>query len=173
MKQHKFIKYCPDRYTEIENYKLALKDNFKGWHCHHRLGEHCFTRDELIKFDLYYNRTPEELIFVTREEHSRLHNSISKGAEKAWETNRGRKNTPEQISRISAATKEAMKDVSYDKLAYWKDKSQSEEQKALKVKKIKERSEAYWKYKAEGGSLNFNDFQKKYFPRKPRGKTQP
>ena len=147
-------------------------DNFKGWHCHHRLGEHCFTRDELIKFDLYYNRTPEELIFVTLEEHSRLHNNISKGSEKAWEVNRGRKNKPEQLLRISAATKEAMKDVPYDKLAFWKGKKQTEEQKLKKSMKTKERSEAYRKYKAEGGELMFNDFQKKFFPRKSRGKTR-
>ena len=157
--------YCPERYTEIENYELAKADNFKGWECHHRLGEHCFSREELIKFDLYLNRTPAELIFLTTGDHSKIHHRLDKGVNKAWETNRGRKNTPEQISRISAATKEAMKNVSYDKLSYWKGKKQTEEQKALKTKRIRERSEAYWKYKAEGGELKYNDFCKKFYTR--------
>ena len=59
-----FLKYCPNRYTEIENYELAKEYNFKGWCCHHKLGEHCFTKEELIKFDLYYNSSPHELIFL-------------------------------------------------------------------------------------------------------------
>lgn len=164
--------YCPERYTEIENYELAKADNFKGWQCHHRLGEHCFTREELVEYGLYFDRTPSELIFLTKEEHSRLHNNISKGTEKAWEVNRGRKNTPEQIRRISAATKEAMKDVPYDKLAFWKGKKQTEEQKSKRTLRVRERAEAYKKYKAEGGKLMYNDFQKKFFPRKSRGMTR-
>ena len=70
-----------------------------------------------------------------------------------------------KILATSELYKEAMKNVSYDKLSYWKGKKQTEEQKALKTKRIRERSEAYWKYKAEGGELKYNDFCKKFYTR--------
>lgn len=165
--------YCPERYTEIENYELAKADNFKGWECHHRLGEHCFTTEELMKYGLYFDRTPAELIFLTTGDHSIIHHRLDKAVSIAQKVNTGRKNTPEQIRRISAATKEAMKDVPYDKLAFWKDKKQSEEHKLKRTLKTRERAEAYRKYKVEGGELMFNDFQKTFFPRKSRGKTRP
>lgn len=65
-------------YEHIENYDKAKADNFKGWHCHHRLELHPdgsirFTRESLIKLDLYINRPANELIFLTREEHNKLH----------------------------------------------------------------------------------------------------
>ena len=65
-------------YEQIENYEKAKADNFKGWHCHHRLELHPdgsirFTRESLIKLDLYINRPANELIFLTREEHNKLH----------------------------------------------------------------------------------------------------
>lgn len=63
--------YCKD-YENIENYDKALKDNFKGWEVHHRK-EAEFSRKELIALDMYYNVSSEELIFLTREEHNRLH----------------------------------------------------------------------------------------------------
>lgn len=71
---HKTYKdFCPLRYKEIENYDLAEADSFKGWICHHKLGEHCFTKDELIKFGLYDDVTPGELIFMKRQDHMKLH----------------------------------------------------------------------------------------------------
>lgn len=73
MRRYTYKDYCPKRFTEIENYELAKADNFKGWICHHKLGETCFTKDELKKFDLYFDVTPGELIFLTRAEHMRLH----------------------------------------------------------------------------------------------------
>ena len=65
-------------YTNIENYDLAKADNFKGWHCHHRLELHPdgsirFTRESLIALDLYVNRPANELIFLRHSEHSKLH----------------------------------------------------------------------------------------------------
>ena len=67
------IKFCPDHYTEIENYDLALADNFVGWVCHHRNGEE-FSKEWLIQNNMYYNRTdPHEFKFVTTAEHKRIH----------------------------------------------------------------------------------------------------
>ena len=76
-----FNRYCKD-YQDIENYEKAKKDNFIGWHCHHRL--QTWTSDgerravnisaaELQALGMYYNRPPEELIFLTASEHHSLH----------------------------------------------------------------------------------------------------
>ena len=76
-----YKQYCKD-YEKIENYEKAKKDNFKGWHCHHRLETHNsdgerrevdITRRELLALDMYYNRPSSELIFLTIREHKSLH----------------------------------------------------------------------------------------------------
>lgn len=74
----RFRKYCNDAICLIENYYSALQDDFKGWDCHHRLELHQdwslrFTRASLIKLNLYFNRPPEELIFVPVKEHVAMH----------------------------------------------------------------------------------------------------
>ena len=80
---HHFNRYC-DNIENVENYEAAKKDNFKGWHCHHRLETHTsdgekrpveITSVELKALDMYYHRPAEELIFLTIKEH----NSYKKG----------------------------------------------------------------------------------------------
>ena len=66
-----YKQYCKD-YENIENYEKAKADNFKNWDCHHRR-EAEFSRKELIALDMYYNVSSEELIFLTRAEHTKLH----------------------------------------------------------------------------------------------------
>ena len=82
-------RFCKEP-EKIENYEKALKDNFKGWHCHHRLETHTsggerrpidITQAELKALGMYYNRPPEELIFLT----SREHNAYQKGKPKSEE----------------------------------------------------------------------------------------
>ena len=79
---HSFERYCKD-YQNIENYEKAKADDFKGWHCHHRLETHNsdgerrlidITAAELKALDMYYNRPASELIFLRKGEHSKLHN---------------------------------------------------------------------------------------------------
>lgn len=60
---------CCGDISKIENYDRAISDYKKIWHCHHKketpkqgVG---FTKKELIKENLYFNRPPEELIFLT------------------------------------------------------------------------------------------------------------
>ena len=76
--RHEFEKYCKD-YEKIENFEKAKKDNFKGWHCHHRLETHTsdgerravdIAQKDLIALGMYYNRPAEELIFLTTREHN-------------------------------------------------------------------------------------------------------
>lgn len=77
--------YCKD-ITKIENYEKAVNDSIQKWEVHHRLETHFsdgtprpltaqITSVELKALDMYYNRPPEELIFLTRSEHKKLHQS--------------------------------------------------------------------------------------------------
>ena len=75
--KHEFERYCKEP-EKIENYEKAKKDNFKGWECHHRLETHTsegerrdadIPQKELKALGMYYNRPPEELIFLTIREH--------------------------------------------------------------------------------------------------------
>lgn len=62
---------CKD-YEKIENYDKAIADIENMWECHHRM-ETVYTREELIKYELYYNCEPHQLIFLTKAEHRSLH----------------------------------------------------------------------------------------------------
>lgn len=72
-------KYCKD-YTNIENYELAIKDN-ETWDCHHRDEIKTLpsgikvirTIEELKEIGRYYDCPANELIFLTRKEHNKLH----------------------------------------------------------------------------------------------------
>ena len=90
--KHEFEKYCKN-YQSIENYEKAKADNFKGWHCHHRLETYTsdgerrlvdITQKELKALGMYYNRPAEELIFLTTREH----NAFKEGKPKSDETRR-------------------------------------------------------------------------------------
>lgn len=79
--KYRLLEYCKE-YQKIENYELAKADNFKGWEIHHRLeltldGEHAYTKDDLVRMNMYYNRPYFELIFLTRSEHRLLHHNTT------------------------------------------------------------------------------------------------
>lgn len=70
---------------KIENYILALKDDFREWNVHHRLETHNsdgvlrdieITPAELKALDMYYNRPANELIFLKRGQHRAIHNFV-------------------------------------------------------------------------------------------------
>ena len=67
-------KYCKEDISKIKNYDKAIADTTQVWHCHHMTETwwHC-TRKELIENECYYHRKACELIFLTPEEHRRLH----------------------------------------------------------------------------------------------------
>lgn len=66
-------KYCKN-YTLIENYGKAMRDRHVKWICHHRFEiEKNMSAKELKDANLYYDRPPEELIFVTPAEHCKIH----------------------------------------------------------------------------------------------------
>ena len=101
-----YKQYCKD-YENIENYKAAKKDNFKGWECHHRLETHTsdgkrrevdITADELKALDMYYNRPASELIFLTRSEH----HAFKKGENNPFY---GKKHSEESKQKMAKAGK--------------------------------------------------------------------
>ena len=68
--------YCCDDISLIENYSKAISDINQVWICHHRLeiqnGVSVSTK-ELKSKGLYYKRPANELIFLTEDEHKKLH----------------------------------------------------------------------------------------------------
>lgn len=94
-------KICRDL-ERVENYTLAVADNFRGWVLHHRLeltleGAQAHTAEELDRLGMYYGRPHFELIFLKRSEHITLHN-LAKSKSGLYEGRR---------SKISAAVRRA------------------------------------------------------------------
>lgn len=95
-------RYCTD-ITKVENYEKAVNDDTQVWHLHHRLETHFsdgtlrpknaqISLTELKALDMYWNRPPEELIFLTKSEHVSLHS-------------KGRKHTEDQKRKIGEGCK--------------------------------------------------------------------
>lgn len=132
--------YCSE-VEQIENYEKAKLDNFKGWHCHHRLETHnsdgqerlvFITSKELKALGMYYNRPPEELIFMTSSEHLKLHTS---GTHNAFSG----KHLTDEHKRKAVATR--MKNGSY---------KHSEEYKRKMSERLKgEKHPLYGKHRSE------------------------
>ena len=96
-------KFCKD-YTKIENYEKAISDTTQTWHCHHRM-EAVYTRTELIKYGLYYDREPHQLIFLTDFEHKALHKKSEETKAKMSAAHKGKKFSDEHKAKIGAASK--------------------------------------------------------------------
>ena len=88
----------------IENYEKAVNDSTNVWICHHRLETHNsdgerrlvdITSAELKALDMYFNRPPEELIFMTSSEHWELHSPY--GKHRSEETKRKMSDTQKQM----------------------------------------------------------------------------
>lgn len=72
-------RFCKE-YWLIENYDQAMADETQTWHCHHRHEiDWALPREELIAIGRYYDVHYSELIFLTPEEHNRLHNINKEG----------------------------------------------------------------------------------------------
>lgn len=103
-------KYCCEDISNIENYELAINDQTQTWDCHHRLqvtenGK--VPTKMLIQQGLYYKRPASELIFVTHDEHMKIHhmgNQYTKGVE-PWNKGKTGIYSAETIQKISAGHK--------------------------------------------------------------------
>lgn len=115
-----YICYCT-KPELIENYDKAISDTERMWECHHRLETHNsdgerrivdLTRKELIALDVYYDRPPEELVFMTHKDHSNLHRKGKKLGpcseevkKKVSKANKGRHFSEESRKKMSEAKK--------------------------------------------------------------------
>lgn len=71
--KHRRLKmYCRENIENVKNYNLAVNDTENIWHMHH-INELTFTREELIKMNMYFHRPADEFIFLTAEEHRKFH----------------------------------------------------------------------------------------------------
>jgi hypothetical protein len=74
----KYSQYVRDRRIEaVENYDRACSEDFEGWTLHHKK-EDKHTAKELIALREYYYVDPNELIWLTIEEHEAIHREINK-----------------------------------------------------------------------------------------------
>lgn len=102
-------KYCRDDISKIENYDKAIADTTQTWHLHHRLeltldGEFAHTPEELMRLDMYFNRPYFELVFLTPEEHHRLH----KKGKQLTEESRMKMSVAKKGTSLSDETKRKM-----------------------------------------------------------------
>lgn len=104
--------YCCEDISKIENYELAINDKSQMWDCHHKaetLPCGRFSRNDLKKFNLYFDRPANELIFLTHSEHISLHRKGKKFSEetkrKISEVWKGKKHSEETKCKMSEARK--------------------------------------------------------------------
>lgn len=80
----------------IENYDKAIADTTQTWEVHHRR-EEFYSCKELIERSEYFDRPPEELIFLTRAEH----NKMDSRCKRMGEAKKGKKLSEEHKRKIS------------------------------------------------------------------------
>ena len=110
-RNHKCICYCMTPEL-IENYDLAIADKENVWICHHRK-EEFYTKKELFEMNIYFNVSPEDLVFCRneKEHHKYPHKGEKKSEEhkrKLSEARKGQKTGPrseETKNKISEALK--------------------------------------------------------------------
>lgn len=94
--------YC--RHPElIENYDKAIADNSQTWEVHHRK-EEFYSYKELVERGEYFDVSPEDLIFLTKEEHNKIDSHCKRNSE----ANKGKKRGPfseEHRRKLSEAHK--------------------------------------------------------------------
>ncbi len=137
-------------FVQIENYQLAVSDETQIWDCHHRREtEENKTREQLINEGLYYNRPPEELIFLKHGEHIKLHN-IGKIS---W--NKGISLSEEHKRKLS------------ESLKGWNKGKQLPEETRIKMSEVKRGKKR--KPFSEDTRKKMSEARKKYHQNKQRG----
>lgn len=98
----------------IENYDKAIADTTQVWDCHHRM-EKYFPQKTLIAIGWYYDCEPEELIFLTEEEHTRIDSFCKRCSKRTGSKNAfyGRHHSNEQKEKWSKMQSEK------SKVAHW------------------------------------------------------
>ena len=94
--------FCREDISKIAGYTEAITDTTETWICHHINGEPFtgFSKHDLKKMNMYYNRPASELKFVTRSEHALIHKVGAYFKKKAFQ---GHTHTEESKAKMRAA----------------------------------------------------------------------
>lgn len=137
-------KYCSESIHLIENYDSAISDTTQTWDCHHRwetdLG---FSRKELIDMDEYYGVPADKLIFLTKEEHQRLH-AYNRVDSEETRMKKSKSHIGNTIRLGISQSEESRKKISESLKEYWKTNSHYEVTEDIR-KKMSESCKEYWK----------------------------
>lgn len=113
---YKAKRYCCEDLSLVENYSQAVADRTQTWQCHHRaevLPCGRFSRSDLEKFGLLWNRPAAELVFLTESEHKSIHkNHLGRAhseetKRKISEAKKGRRLSEETRRRMSEARRKS------------------------------------------------------------------
>lgn len=148
--------FCCEDISKIENYDLAVADRKETWHCHHRLeivdGIHISMSDLKTK-GLYYGRPASELIFLTRTDHLKLHNTGRKFS-KVW-----RQRISEALRGKLSGDKNPNFGRTGDKHPLY-GKKVSKELRSRISETEKKDAAIYREYRANGGELKWQQWRK-------------
>lgn len=138
-KYDRYRSICKTSITEVENYDKAIADETQEWVLHHRLETHKYKdrtrtewirRDEnlsrkvLVAFGVYFLRPAEELIFMTRSDHHKLH------MDRVSEEHRANMNKGHIGCKLSEDHKKKLSEAKLNNpVRYWSGKKLSEEHK--------------------------------------------
>lgn len=116
----KKIKDLCNDYDKVENYQSAVADSTQVWDCHHRKEiDNNLSRKQLIENDDYYGVEPDELIFLTRAEHKKLHRKYDINYKSSThEYNQEYKKTDAYKDYIAKKTEKQQQICVYEKKVY-------------------------------------------------------
>lgn len=152
----------------IENYEEAMASS-EVWECHHRLeltldGHTALSHKDLIRHKMYYKRPAFELIFLSINDHKRLHWDASNETRRVNASNNLKRKWLGDYSgyreRLAVVNKQRATDpVICKKLSDAVSAIMSDPQRKqvfLDAQQVKK--EAYAAYKANGGLLKWNEW---------------
>lgn len=197
------VKYICKHRELVENYDEAMLDDTQMWDLHHRLETHFsdgserpsnafLSKEELISLNMYWHRPPEELIFLRKSDHYKLHGkneqsrrniSLGKGGtgilkskiaiiklSNYWDsyieyyTSIYYKHS-EHERRVKTTKGRVLSEETKLKMsqaAKGRVRIQSEEEKQRRREKIRKLRTLYESYKEKGINISWNEFQKSY-----------
>jgi hypothetical protein len=104
--------FCKEDISKIENYEQAINNKSQTWDCHHRDEVKILpcgievrrSTEELIENGRYFDCPANELIFLTRAEHNKLHHKGNKYSI-GYKNRLGKHLSEESKSKIGKANK--------------------------------------------------------------------
>lgn len=113
-------RYCRDSLALIENYDKAINDTTQTWHCHHRDEVKVLpsgiivirSTQDLKDAGRYFDCPANELIFLTKSEHRKLH-STNKSESHRMKIAEAHKNMSDEARKRRSAAVSGTKNPMY------------------------------------------------------------